>query len=58
MIHKLFLLARVAFYSKFLRLIMLLQVLVREFIKLHDKYMPYVNECFMRHILFNKVLLI
>jgi hypothetical protein len=32
-----------------------LQVLVRKFIELHDKYMTYVNNCFMNHTLFHKV---
>ena len=42
--------------GKFLRLIMWhLQVLVRKFLELHDKYMAYVNDCFMNHTLFHKV---
>ncbi|KAJ1412646.1 Winged helix-like DNA-binding domain superfamily [Sesbania bispinosa] len=32
------------------------QVLVRKFIELHDKYMAYVNDCFMNHTLFHKAL--
>ncbi|WJX85052.1 Cullin-1 [Trifolium repens] len=32
------------------------QVLVRKFIELHDKYMTYVNNCFMNHTLFHKAL--
>ncbi|XP_061369357.1 cullin-1-like [Gastrolobium bilobum] len=32
------------------------QVLVRKFIELHDKYMTYVNDCFMNHTLFHKAL--
>ncbi|MQL05626.1 hypothetical protein EI015_26520, partial [Escherichia coli] len=32
------------------------QVLVRKFIDLHDKYMAYVNGCFMNHTLFHKAL--
>ncbi|KAF7825376.1 Cullin-1 [Senna tora] len=32
------------------------QVLVRKFIDLHDKYMAYVNDCFMNHTLFQKAL--
>lgn len=32
-----------------------LQVLIRKFIELHDKYMAYVNNCFMNHTLFHKV---
>ncbi|KAF7804825.1 cullin-1 [Senna tora] len=32
------------------------QVLVRKFIDLHDKYMAYVNDCFMNHTLFHKAL--
>ncbi|XP_027941382.1 cullin-1-like [Vigna unguiculata] len=32
------------------------QVLVRKFIELHDKYMAYVNDCFMNHALFHKAL--
>ncbi|GAU42552.1 hypothetical protein TSUD_341780 [Trifolium subterraneum] len=31
-------------------------VLVRKFIELHDKYMTYVNNCFMNHTLFHKAL--
>lgn len=31
------------------------QVLIRKFIELHDKYMAYVNNCFMNHTLFHKV---
>ncbi|AES82101.2 cullin 3B [Medicago truncatula] len=33
-----------------------LQVLIRKFIELHDKYMAYVNNCFMNHTLFHKAL--
>ncbi|XP_057440709.1 cullin-1-like isoform X2 [Lotus japonicus] len=33
-----------------------LQVLVRKFIELHDKYMNYVNDCFMNHSQFHKAL--
>lgn len=32
------------------------QVLIRKFIELHDKYMAYVNNCFMNHTLFHKAL--
>ncbi|CAL5388033.1 unnamed protein product [Camellia sinensis] len=32
------------------------QVFVRKVIKLHDKYMAYVNNCFMNHTLFHKAL--
>ncbi|KAK7284680.1 hypothetical protein RJT34_19430 [Clitoria ternatea] len=32
------------------------QVLVRKFIELHDKYMAYVNDCFVNHTLFHKAL--
>ncbi|XP_027352110.1 cullin-1 isoform X1 [Abrus precatorius] len=32
------------------------EVLVRKFIELHDKYMAYVNDCFMNHTLFHKAL--
>ncbi|KAG4928582.1 hypothetical protein JHK85_055068 [Glycine max] len=32
------------------------QVLVRKFLELHDKYMAYVNDCFMNHTLFHKAL--
>ncbi|MCH87888.1 cullin-1, partial [Trifolium medium] len=32
------------------------QVLVSKFIELHDKYMTYVNNCFMYHTLFHKAL--
>ncbi|XP_015891950.2 cullin-1 [Ziziphus jujuba] len=32
------------------------QVLVRKIIELHDKYMAYVNNCFMNHSLFHKAL--
>ncbi|KHN28217.1 Cullin-1 [Glycine soja] len=32
------------------------QVLVRKFLELHDKYMVYVNDCFMNHTLFHKAL--
>lgn len=32
------------------------QVLVRKLIELHDKYMAYVNNCFMNHTLFHKAL--
>lgn len=32
------------------------QALVRKFIVLHDKYMAYVNDCFMNHTLFHKAL--
>ncbi|GAB4851262.1 hypothetical protein Ancab_030558 [Ancistrocladus abbreviatus] len=32
------------------------QVFVRKVIELHDKYMAYVNECFMNHTLFHKAL--
>jgi len=32
------------------------QVLVRKIIELHDKYMTYVNDCFLNHILFHKAL--
>ncbi|KAL1318020.1 hypothetical protein HN51_070265 [Arachis hypogaea] len=32
------------------------QVLVRKFIELHDKYMTYVNDCFINHTLFHKAL--
>lgn len=32
------------------------QVLIRKFIELHDKYMAYVNDCFMNHTLFHKAL--
>ncbi|XP_057964979.1 cullin-1 [Malania oleifera] len=32
------------------------QVLIRKFIELHDKYMAYVNDCFMNHTLFHKSL--
>ncbi|KAH1195571.1 Cullin-1 [Glycine max] len=31
-------------------------VLVRKFLELHDKYMAYVNDCFMNHTLFHKAL--
>ncbi|KAI7985138.1 Protein phosphatase 2C 57 [Camellia lanceoleosa] len=31
------------------------QVFVRKFIKLHDKYMAYVNDCFANHTLFHKL---
>ncbi|KAI7996531.1 hypothetical protein LOK49_LG10G02016 [Camellia lanceoleosa] len=34
-----------------------LQVFVRKVIKLHDKYMAYVNNCFMNHTLFINVVL-
>ncbi|CAL5413156.1 unnamed protein product [Camellia sinensis] len=33
-----------------------LQVFVRKVIELHDKYMAYVNNCFMNHTLFHKAL--
>ncbi|KAF5939621.1 hypothetical protein HYC85_023880 [Camellia sinensis] len=33
-----------------------LQVFVRKVIELHDKYMVYVNNCFMNHTLFHKAL--
>ena len=36
-------------------LIVCLQVLVRKIIELHDKYMTYVNDCFLNHSLFHKV---
>ncbi|KAI8566078.1 hypothetical protein RHMOL_Rhmol02G0011700 [Rhododendron molle] len=32
------------------------QVFVRKVIELHDKYLAYVNECFMNHTLFHKAL--
>nr|XP_023891264.1 cullin-1 [Quercus suber]XP_023891272.1 cullin-1 [Quercus suber] len=32
------------------------QVLVRKIIELHDKYMAYVNDCFLNHSLFHKAL--
>ncbi|KAM5563963.1 cullin-1 [Rosa sericea] len=32
------------------------QVLVRKIIELHDKYMAYVNDCFINHSLFHKAL--
>ncbi|KAI7998252.1 Cullin-1 [Camellia lanceoleosa] len=32
------------------------QVFVRKVIELHDKYMAYVNNCFMNHTLFHKAL--
>ncbi|CAH1420143.1 unnamed protein product [Lactuca virosa] len=32
------------------------QVFVRKVIELHDKYMAYVNDCFMNHTLFHKAL--
>ncbi|XP_045815621.1 cullin-1-like [Trifolium pratense] len=32
------------------------QVIIRKFIELHDKYMTYVNNCFMNHTLFHKAL--
>ncbi|KAF5731466.1 cullin-1-like [Tripterygium wilfordii] len=32
------------------------QVLIRKFIELHDKYIKYVNDCFMNHTLFHKAL--
>lgn len=32
------------------------QVLVRKIIELHDKYMTYVNDCFLNHSLFHKAL--
>lgn len=32
-----------------------LQVFVRKVIELHDKYLAYVNDCFMNHTLFHKV---
>ncbi|CAH1439785.1 unnamed protein product [Lactuca virosa] len=32
------------------------QVFVRKVIELHDKYMTYVNDCFMNHTLFHKAL--
>ncbi|KAJ7977521.1 cullin 1 [Quillaja saponaria] len=32
------------------------QVLVRKIIELHDKYMAYVNDCFINHTLFHKAL--
>jgi len=32
------------------------QALVRKVIELHDKYLQYVNECFMNHSLFHKAL--
>ncbi|XP_050363708.1 cullin-1 [Argentina anserina] len=32
------------------------QVLVRKIIELHDKYMQYVNDCFINHSLFHKAL--
>ncbi|XP_040933889.1 cullin-1 isoform X6 [Gossypium hirsutum] len=31
------------------------QVLIRKIIKLHDKYMAYVTDCFQNHTLFHKV---
>ena len=31
------------------------QVFVRKVIELHDKYLAYVNDCFMNHTLFHKV---
>ncbi|XP_040933887.1 protein yippee-like At3g08990 isoform X4 [Gossypium hirsutum] len=30
------------------------QVLIRKIIKLHDKYMAYVTDCFQNHTLFHK----
>ncbi|KAF1860702.1 hypothetical protein Lal_00000115 [Lupinus albus] len=32
------------------------QVLIRKFIELHDKYMAYVNDCYMNHTMFHKSL--
>ncbi|OIW06777.1 hypothetical protein TanjilG_11502 [Lupinus angustifolius] len=32
------------------------QVLIRKFIELHDKYMAYVNVCYMNHTMFHKSL--
>ncbi|CAL0320602.1 unnamed protein product [Lupinus luteus] len=32
------------------------QVLIRKFIELHDKYMAYVNDCYMSHTMFHKSL--
>ncbi|CAJ1878959.1 unnamed protein product [Sphenostylis stenocarpa] len=32
------------------------QVLVRKFVELHDKYIAFVNDCFMNHTLFHKAL--
>ncbi|PSS01491.1 Cullin-1 like [Actinidia chinensis var. chinensis] len=32
------------------------QIFVRKVIKLHDKYLAYVNDCFMNHTLFHKAL--
>lgn len=31
------------------------QVFVRKVIELHDKFMAYVNDCFVNHTLFHKV---
>lgn len=43
-------------YGKFkIDLLCCLQVLVRKIIELHDKFMAYVNDCFLNHTLFHKV---